>query len=130
MSGRTLELVELPDGRREFGWIQDGLPTFPFRFAPKGLATRRQLRAAGLCPGGQGVVAQIVWRRGKAWAGLYRVDLARPKRIPSAGQRRALLAAMAARRRCVRCGRDAGYYLPRARTCWGCTNNDAAAQAA
>ncbi|MEV0698615.1 RRQRL motif-containing zinc-binding protein [Saccharopolyspora sp. NPDC050389] len=128
MSSRKLELVELPDGRREFGWIQDGLPTFPFRFAPSGLATRRQLRAAGLCPGGQDVVAQIVWRRGKAWAGLYRVDLAKPKRIPSAGQRHAWQAAMTARRRCIRCGRDAGYYLPRTtRTCWTCENTAATA---
>ncbi|MEV0057258.1 RRQRL motif-containing zinc-binding protein [Saccharopolyspora shandongensis] len=128
---RKLELVELPDGRREFGWIQDGLPTFPFRFAPKGLATRRQLRAAGLCPGGQGVVAQIVWRRGKEWAGLYDLAHAKPKRTPTPAQRRALDAAMAARRRCLRCGRNAGYYLPRTtRTCWNCTNNETAAQAA
>ncbi|MEU6264847.1 RRQRL motif-containing zinc-binding protein [Saccharopolyspora shandongensis] len=130
MTHRRLQWVELPDGRREFGWYANGLPTFPFGLAPKGLATRRQLRAAGLCPGGQDVVAQIVWRRGKAWAGLYRIDLAKPKRIPSAAQRRALLAAMAARRRCVSCGRDAGFCLPRPRICWSCTNNTAVNQAA
>ncbi|MEU6263895.1 RRQRL motif-containing zinc-binding protein [Saccharopolyspora shandongensis] len=130
MSSRKLELVELPDGRREFGWIESGLPTFPFGLAPKGLATRRQLRAAGLCPGGQDIVAQIVWRQGRAWAGLYRVDLARPKRIPTVAQRRALLAAMTARRRCVRCGHDAGYCLPSTRICWNCTNNTTVNQAA
>ncbi|MFI0470931.1 RRQRL motif-containing zinc-binding protein [Saccharopolyspora sp. 5N102] len=128
---KSLELVTLPDGRREFGWYENGLPTFPFGFAPSGLATRRQLRAAGLCPGGQDVVAQIVWRRGKAWAGLYDESLARPKRTPTPAQHRAWQAAMTARRRCLRCGLDAGYYLPRTtRTCWNCTNNEAAARAA
>ena len=35
-----------PDGSRY------GLPTYPYRWAPKGLLTRRQLRANGLRPGG------------------------------------------------------------------------------
>ncbi|MFJ3827814.1 hypothetical protein ACIPWI_07570 [Streptomyces sp. NPDC090046] len=35
------------------------LPVYPWRLAPDGLATRRQLRAAGLRPGGQDVVAQL-----------------------------------------------------------------------
>lgn len=34
-----------------------GIPTFPWRFAPDGYATRRQLRARGLRPGGQPVAA-------------------------------------------------------------------------
>jgi hypothetical protein len=29
-----------------------GVPTYPWRLAPDGLATRRQLRARGLRPGG------------------------------------------------------------------------------
>lgn len=118
---QPLRFVELWDGRRELGRVEDGLPTFDFGQAPAGLATRRQLRAAGLCPGGHDVVAQLKWRRGKAWAGLYRVDLAQPKRTPTLAQRHALRAAMAARRRCVRCGRDAGFCLPRnTKTCWPC----------
>src|SRR5215469_3696148 len=39
-----------------------GLPTYPYRFAPDGLLTIRQLRARGLRPGGQDIAAQIVWR--------------------------------------------------------------------
>ncbi len=116
--------VELWDGRRELGRYEDGLPTFDYGHALAGLATRRQLRAAGLCPGGHDVVAQLKWRRGKAWAGLYRVDLAQPKRVPTLAQRRALVAAMAARRRCVSCGRDTGFCLPRTeRTCWTCSSS-------
>ncbi|MER7011515.1 RRQRL motif-containing zinc-binding protein [Saccharopolyspora sp. NPDC000359] len=130
MRRHRLQLVELPDGRKEFGWMANGLPSFPFGLAPKGLATRRQLRAAGLCPGGHAPVAQIVWRRGKAWAGLYDLHHAKPKRVPTLAQRRALAAAMAARRRCTRCGRDAGYCLPRPRTCWTCTTTDTTAHAA
>lgn len=95
---RSLQWIELWDGRVELGWIEHGLPTFPFGHVPSGLATRRQLRAAGLCPGGHDIAAQIVWRGGKAWAGLYRLDLARPKRVPRL-ERRALKAATAARRR-------------------------------
>jgi hypothetical protein len=38
-----------------------GLPTFPFGCAPDGFATRRQLRAQGLRPGGQPVAAQLKW---------------------------------------------------------------------
>ena len=46
---------------------QFGIPTYPWRFAPDGLATRRQLRARGLRPGGQAVAAQVLrprYRRG------------------------------------------------------------------
>lgn len=116
-----LRWIELWDGRVELGWFDHGLPTFDFGYAPSDLATRRQLREAGLCPGGQDIVAQLVWAGGRQWAGLYRLDLAQAKRIPTLGQRRALVSAMAARRRCVQCGGDAGYCVPRTtRTCWPC----------
>ncbi|GLW68447.1 hypothetical protein Kpho02_07460 [Kitasatospora phosalacinea] len=39
-----------------------GIPTYPWRLAPDGLKTRRQLRACGLRPGGQPVAAQVLWR--------------------------------------------------------------------
>jgi len=98
-----------------------GLPSFRFRCAPTGLATRRQLRAAGLCPGRQAPVAVLTWRRGRRWAWLYRLDLARPQRPPSPARLRALDNAMAARRRCHTCQRDAGYCVPTStRRCWPC----------
>jgi hypothetical protein len=108
-----------------------GTPTYPWRMAPDGLATRRQLRAADLSPGGQPVVAQVMWHRHNAdrVAYLYRVGLARPKRIPTPAQLRAVALALAARRWCPDCGRDAGYVLPiRYGTCWACV--DAAGRAA
>ena len=43
-----------PDGQRY------GLPTYPYHWAPEGLLTIRQLRAKGLRPGGQDIVAQIL----------------------------------------------------------------------
>jgi hypothetical protein len=58
-----------PDGRRY------GIPTYPYRWAPKYLYTVRQLRARGLRPAGQSPVAQILWRRGLRVAYLYRADL-------------------------------------------------------
>lgn len=126
-----LRWVKLWDGRVELGFIDHGLPSFPFGHAPSGLATRRQLREAGLCPGGHDIVAQLVWAGGRQWAGLYRLDLAQPKRVPTLAQRRSLVSAMAARRRCLECGRDAGYCLPRTtRICWPCeqdSTNDIAA---
>ena len=111
------------NGQHWPGRIRDGIPTFRFRGAPPGLATRRQLRTRGLCPGGQDYVAQLLWRRGQRWAALYRLDLAQPKRTPTPAQRAALDRAMAARRTCRDCGTDTGFYLPRdaGRRCWRCT---------
>lgn len=95
-----------PEGERY------GLPTWPFRYAPAGLATRRQLRAQGLRPGGQDVAGQILWGRGgERCAYLYRVELARPVRPMTPGRARALAAAMRARRTCPECGKDRGYCI-------------------
>ncbi|MFE9685802.1 RRQRL motif-containing zinc-binding protein [Streptomyces sp. NPDC006285] len=92
-----------------------GIPTFPWRYAPDGYATRRQLRARGLRPGGQPVAAQILrprYRRGPLVAYLYRVDRAKPVRPMTPGRRAALAKAMCARRTCPQCGCDAGYVIP------------------
>ncbi|MCZ4602534.1 hypothetical protein O3S80_01825 [Streptomyces sp. Lzd4kr] len=92
-----------------------GIPTYPWRLAPDGLATRRQLRAQGLSPGRQGIAAQILRprrRREPLTAYLYRVDLARPVRPMTPGMWRAHAAMMRARRRCPECGQDAGYVIP------------------
>lgn len=94
-----------------------GVPTYPWRLAPDGMATRRQLRAKGLRPGGQPVAAQIMRRSrrrktGCAVAYLYRVDLAKPVRPMTAAKWAALAKAMLARRTCPVCRRDAGYVIP------------------
>ncbi|MEU5946343.1 RRQRL motif-containing zinc-binding protein [Micromonospora sp. NPDC047465] len=98
-----------PDGARY------SIPTYWWRGAPPGYATRRQLTAAGLRPGGQPVAAQILWRGvgGTRAAYLYRVDLARPKRTATPAQLRAVRAALAARRTCPTCGTVRPYYIPR-----------------
>ena len=96
-----------PDGTRH------GLPTYPFHWAPSGLLTTRQLRARGLRPGGQNVAAQILWRRGKRVAYLYREDLAKPKRQATPAQRIAIEAALRARRTCTGCGTEKPYYIRR-----------------
>ncbi|MGQ7754870.1 RRQRL motif-containing zinc-binding protein (plasmid) [Streptomyces sp. WC2508] len=80
-------------------------PEFRFRQAPQGLATRRQLRAMNLSPGGHEPVAQLTWRSGRRMAWLYRIDLAKPKRTPTLAQEQALDRAMAARQTCSECGR-------------------------
>jgi hypothetical protein len=97
-----------------------GFPQFRFRQAPKGLATRRQLRAMGLSPGGQEPVAQLVWRRGARMAWLYRVDLAKAKRVPTLAQERALDRAMAARQTCPSCRRRYTSTSCRLPYCIGC----------
>ncbi|WP_280181531.1 RRQRL motif-containing zinc-binding protein [Nocardia farcinica] len=69
--------------------VHDRQPdTFPWRAAPAHLKTRRQLRAAGLSPGGQDVAAVMVGkRRGRRLiAYLFDVGRARPKRTPSPAQ--------------------------------------------
>jgi len=88
-----------------------GIPTFPYNWAPEGMATRRQLRAAGLRPAGQDVCAQILWRRGKRVAYLYRIDLAKPKRVATPAQLAAVEKALLARRTCPACGQVQGYYI-------------------
>jgi hypothetical protein len=91
------------------------LPVYRWRMAPDGLATRRQLRARGLRPGGQDVAAQLERprrRRAPLVAYLYRVDLAKPVRPMTSARWAALAKANAARRLCPDCGRDAGYVIP------------------
>ncbi|MFE2239288.1 RRQRL motif-containing zinc-binding protein [Streptomyces virginiae] len=91
------------------------LPVYRWHLAPDGLATRRQLRATGLRPGGQDVVAQLERprrRRGPLIAYLYRIDRACPVRPMTPAKAAALARANAARRTCPACRRDAGYVIP------------------
>ncbi|MFF9117264.1 RRQRL motif-containing zinc-binding protein [Streptomyces massasporeus] len=91
------------------------LPVFRWHLAPDGYATRRQLRARGLRPGGQDVAATLERprrRRGPLVAYLYRVDLAKPVRPMTPGRWAALAAANRARRICPACRTDAGYVIP------------------
>jgi CxxC motif-containing protein (DUF1111 family) len=96
-----------PDG------VRHGFPTYPYLGAPTGLSTRRQLRTAGLRPGGQPVIAQILWRKGTRIAYLYDQALAKPKRIASPAQQVAIGKALLARRTCPTCGQVKDYYIPR-----------------
>ncbi|MCB5177797.1 RRQRL motif-containing zinc-binding protein [Streptomyces antimicrobicus] len=92
-----------------------GIPTYPWRYAPDGLATRRQLRALGLRPGGQPVAAQLLrprYRREPLVAYLYRIDRAKPVRPMTSRKWGALALAMLARRTCPQCRTDAGYVIP------------------
>lgn len=118
-----VQWVQLWDGRWTFARVQEGLPTFEFHAAPLGLATRRQLRARGLAPGGYGPVAQISWRKrgcGPQFALLYRVDVATPKRTATPAQRHAIRKALAARRVCRSCGPVDHYVRTALRLCSPC----------
>ncbi|ARQ69739.1 RRQRL motif-containing zinc-binding protein [Streptomyces marincola] len=92
------------------------LPVYPWRCAPDGLATYRQLRARGLRPGGQEPVGQIERRRRRGRPPLtgllYRIDQAVPVRPMTPGRWRAIEAALRARRTCPQCGCDRGYCIP------------------
>lgn len=98
-----------PDGERH------GIPTWPWKWAPEGLVTRRQLRAEGLAPGGHGPVAQVLWqhRRQVRKAYLYDKSLAVPKRTPTPAQLEAVGKALAARKTCPSCGVQQPYCLPK-----------------
>ncbi|MQA78732.1 MAG: hypothetical protein GEV10_09695 [Streptosporangiales bacterium] len=96
-----------PEGKRH------PLPTYPYKWAPEGLATVRQLRARGLRPGGQEPAAQILWRRGLRVAYLYRIDRAAPKRTATAAQLAAVEKALRARRICPTCQVEKWYYIPK-----------------
>ncbi|MEU5738464.1 RRQRL motif-containing zinc-binding protein [Streptomyces tendae] len=91
------------------------VPVYRWRLAPDGLATRRQLRALGLRPGGQDVAAQVERprrRREPLVAYLYCVEQAKPVRPMTPAKQAALAKANAARRVCPECRRDAGYVIP------------------
>jgi hypothetical protein len=106
------------------------LPVYRYHLAPEGLMTRRQLRRAGLRPGGQDPVGEIRWRRGHRFALLYDVDQALPVRPMTPGRARALAAAMLARRTCPACRTDRGYVISTSLgTCWPCSG-ESLAQAA
>ncbi|MER5852754.1 RRQRL motif-containing zinc-binding protein [Streptomyces sp. NPDC002012] len=94
-----------------------GIPTFPWKYAPDGYVTRRQLRARRLRPGGQQVAAQVMRRSRSRKAGvlvayLYRLDLAKPVRPMTPSRAAALAKAMLARRTCPQCQVDAGHCIP------------------
>ena len=116
-----LEALAHRGGRRsvrdEFydpGGQRYGLPTYPFRWAPPGWLTRRQLRAEGLRPGGQQPAGQLLWKhRGKRRvAYLYLRSLALPVRPMTPAKQRAICAALCARMTCPRCGWWRPYCIP------------------
>ncbi|MGW1616849.1 RRQRL motif-containing zinc-binding protein [Streptomyces sp. NPDC002285] len=83
---------------------------------PEGLVTRRQLRDMGLSPGDNRSPAAVLrckWCSYRPWLScthptrgwLLRVDLAKPKRVPTLAQEYALDRAMAARQTCSKCRR-------------------------
>ncbi|WP_432013908.1 RRQRL motif-containing zinc-binding protein [Streptomyces cucumeris] len=91
------------------------LPVFRWHLAPDGYATRRQLRAMDLRPGGQDVAAELQRprrRRGPLVAYLYRIDRAKPVRPMTPARWAALAKANAERRTCPGCQLDAGYVIP------------------
>ena len=111
-----------------------GIPTYPWQMAPGGLATMRQLRAAGLRPRGQDIQAQIIWWHGsgngrtRRVAYLYRIDLAKPKRTASPSQMAAICRAISARMTCKSCGNWKPYCI--SKSLGECNDCAAAARAA
>ena len=88
------------------------IPTYRWQQAPRGLATRRQLRDMGLRPGGHDPVAVIECRGGKRRAWLYDVSKAVPKFPMTLAKEAALDRAMEARQRCPKCRRRYHHCLP------------------
>lgn len=95
------------------------LPVYPFRLAPEGLLTRRQLNAAGLSHHRAEVVAELRWRSRKAravggWrvAYLYDPTTARPLQPMTPGRWRSHAAMMRARRTCPTCHTTRPYVIP------------------
>lgn len=87
-------------------------PAFRYRLAPAGLATRRQLAACGLRPGGAEPVATLSWGRDLRFAYLYDITKAKPKRPMTPKKWAALNKAMRARRTCPDCGVEGDYCIP------------------
>ncbi|MFJ9412452.1 RRQRL motif-containing zinc-binding protein [Streptomyces sp. NPDC101393] len=88
------------------------LTVYGWRQAPKGLATRRQLREMRLRPGGQDPVAVIECRGGKRRAWLYEIARALPVRPMTLAKEAALDKAMSKRQTCPSCSRRYYHCLP------------------
>jgi hypothetical protein len=105
-----------------------GLPTYPYHAVPAHLATRRQLRTAGLRPDGHSPVAQLLWwhrNRQRRVAYLYDATQAMPKRTATPAQLAAVDKALTARRTCHSCGQVKPYYIPRSLgSCLDCHDSD------
>ncbi|MFE6691935.1 RRQRL motif-containing zinc-binding protein [Streptomyces sp. NPDC057743] len=123
--GRLADLWD-PKGERH------DVPTFLWRMAPDGLATRDQLVAKGLRPRGP-AVAQVMWFSKKSpgvprFARLYPVDRATPPKPRSPGQIASLAAAMRARRTCPECGEVREYCIATSlKACTPCADGFTAA---
>jgi hypothetical protein len=127
MSGQHLE--DLDKCRARGMWLEyydpDAerfcLPTYPYHSAPAGLRTRRQLRQAGLAPGGHQPVAHILWnhkgpgrrQNGRRVAYLYDKSLAAPKRTATPAQLQAVGKALTARKTCPSCQQVQSYCIPK-----------------
>lgn len=107
--------------------LKFGMPTYPWRAAPDGWLTRRQLADEGLRPGGQLPVGQIICRRrGKRCVGyLYLRSLALPKHPMTPAMWHRHYAMMAARQTCPECDGLRAYVIP---TSIGMCNECAAEQ--
>jgi hypothetical protein len=120
---RPVPWSELPEFTR--GSV-DGVILLSWGIAPREkLATRRQLRAMGLRPGGQDPVALLYFRCRKAatrvYANLYLIERAKPVRPMTPARQAALAKAVTARRTCRQCREVAETELPRAyRVCEPC----------
>lgn len=109
MAGQHVALVDVdPHAPTE---PEVTIPVFKRLCAPQGLATKRQLRARGLRPGGQGPVAEVE-TRGPRNGLLYEIAKARPVRPMTLAKEYALDKAMAARQTCGTCRRRYHFVLP------------------
>ena len=106
--------------------FRDGLPMFGWGEAPSTLLTVSQLREIGLRRNAQDPVALLVFRHHRPYRREETVELFSVERAATmrgtAWQRRAKVQhALRARRVCIECRRDVGYYVPTStRTCWDC----------
>jgi hypothetical protein len=91
-----------------------GLPAWRHGWVPARLylATRRQLRAAGLSPAQQ-PCAVVEWGRRGGFAWLYRIELAAPHVEQTPARQASLAAAMRGRRTCPVCRTERGYCIPK-----------------
>lgn len=109
MAGQHVALVDVdPHAPTE---PEVTIPVFKRLCAPQGLATKRQLRARGLRPGGQGPVAEVE-TRGPRNGLLYEIAKAQPVRPMTLAKEYALDKAMAARQTCGTCHRRYHFVLP------------------
>jgi hypothetical protein len=125
MIDENLRPLTLWDGRLVYGRTLDGLPAFRYGWGPRGLATRRQLRAMNLSPGGQEKYAVLYWALAEGSPGCTGSTSPARSESPAPHSSRAWATHWQPAGCAISAAKTPGYCVPTSEgRCWDCIGRD------